>query len=332
MEATRPDFWQGRRVFVTGCSGFLGGWLTDALVEAGAAVVGLVRDQVPDSHLMASGLDRRITIVHGELEDAPLLRRAIGEYEIETVFHLAAQPIVGVAHCNPVATFEVNIRGTWNLLEACRETSTLKGLVIASSDKAYGDQRDLPYKEELPLQGGHPYDVSKSCADLIAAAYYKTYGLPVAITRCANLFGPGDLNFNRILPGTVRSALQGERPIIRSDGSPIRDYIFVKDVVNAYLLVARRLDDPEVQGEAFNFGTATPVSVLELTSRILQIMKREDLEPVILDEVQGEIRDQYLSSDKAKRVLGWEPATSLDEGLAETIGWYRRLLSSDGVG
>ncbi|MBI5616670.1 MAG: GDP-mannose 4,6-dehydratase [Gammaproteobacteria bacterium] len=319
-------FWRDRNVLVTGCTGLLGSWLTRALVEAGAHVIGLVRDSTPDSALVRSGIIGRVTVAHGALEDFFAVNRVIAEYEIDAVFHLAAQAIVGVANRNPLSTFEANIRGTWHILEACRLNPTVKRIVVASSDKAYGDQDDLPYDETFPLQGRHPYDVSKSCADLIAATYHQTYGSPVAITRCGNLFGGGDLHFNRIIPGTIRSALQGERPVIRSDGSPLRDYVYVADAVDAYLRLARALDDPAVHGEAVNLGTARPLSVLEITNQILRLMGREDLAPLVLNEARAEIRHQYLSSDKARRILGWEPAASLDAALTETIAWYRKHL------
>ena len=321
------DFWRGRHVLMTGCTGFLGSWLTIRLVELGAEVVGLVRDHVPDSFLNSAGKASRIITVRGELEDPNVVRRALGEYEIDSVFHLAAQAIVGVANNDPVSTFEANIRGTWLLLEACRQSPDVKRVVIASSDKAYGSHEKLPYSEESPLQGNHPYDVSKSCADLLAHTYHHSYGLPVCITRCGNLFGGGDLNFNRIVPGTIKWGLKGERPIIRSDGSPKRDYIYVRDAVDAYLLLARSMDDSSIHGQAFNFGTAKPLSVLELTQKILSLMGREDLEPVILDQAKAEILHQYLSSEKASRLLGWEPVASLDQGLTETINWYTDFFS-----
>lgn len=321
-------FWANRSVLVTGCSGFLGAWVAGALRERAAHVVGLVRDVVPESPLVRSGLHDRITIVRGELEDFFLVNRTLAEYEVETVFHLAAQAIVGVANRNPLSTFESNIRGTWHVLEACRQNPGVRRVVLASSDKAYGDHEALPYDETLPLQGRHPYDVSKSCADLLASTYHHTYGLPVAITRCGNLFGGGDLNFNRIVPGTIRSAFEDQRPVIRSDGSPLRDYIYVKDAVDAYLMLARALDRTELHGHAFNLGTARPVSVLEITRRILELMGRTDLEPVVLNEARGEIRDQYLSSGKAQRLLGWQPAASLDQGLRETIDWYGRFFAA----
>ncbi len=317
------NFWKGRKVFVTGCTGFLGWWLTNELVREGAQVVGLVRDQIPQSPFYLHGLDKKISVVHGSVEDADVVLRAINEHEIDTVFHLAAQAIVGVANRNPTSTFEANIKGTWVLLEACRQSSLVSRIVVASSDKAYGQHVNLPYDESFALQGNHPYDVSKSCADLIAHTYHNTYETPVCITRCGNLFGPGDLNFNRIVPGTMQDILQDRNPVIRSDGSPKRDYVFVKDIVNAYMLLAAHMDDSAIHGKAFNFGTGEPISVLDLTLDILRVAGREDLVPDVKNSATGEILHQYLSSDRATEILGWRPAHTLSERLAETFAWYR---------
>ncbi len=322
----RDKFWQDRRVFVTGCTGLLGSWLTKALVEQGAEVTGLIRDIVPRSNLNWGGFNNRINIVRGELEDYFKLERALNEYEIDTVFHLGAQTIVTIANRNPLSTFESNIKGTWNMLEACRRNSTVSRVIVASSDKAYGEHAALPYDEACSLVGCHPYDVSKSCADLLAAAYYKTYNLPVCITRCGNFFGGGDLNFNRIVPGTIRSVLKGERPLIRSSGDFIRDYIFILDAVEAYLFLAEKMDDEKVRGEAFNFSNEVQLTVLEIVRKILKLMEREDLEPKILNEAKGEIKHQYLSARKARKVLSWKPKYNLDEGLRETINWYQEFF------
>ncbi len=322
------SFWGGRSVLVTGCTGFLGSALTAELVARGADVVGLVRDQVPESALVRSGTFGRIKVVHGDLSDLALLTRALGEHEVDTVFHLAAQAIVGVANRDPIGTFRANIEGTWNVLEAARRLGTVKRLVVASSDKAYGDHETLPYDEDCALQGRHPYDVSKSCADLITLTYHRTYGMPVSITRCGNLFGGGDLNFNRIIPGTIRTVLEGRRPVIRSDGSPLRDYIHVRDAVAAYLRLAESMDDPAVCGQAFNFGTSRPLSVLDVTKTILRLMGREDLEPDVRNETHGEILHQYLSSEKARRLLDWTPVASIEGALEETIDWYRAFFAS----
>lgn len=317
------SFWEGRDVFVTGATGLLGSWLVEELVERGANCTCLVRDWVPDSKLVASGALHSATLVRGELEDHRLLLRALNEYEVDTVFHLGAQTIVGTARRSALSTFESNVRGTWNLLEACRACEELvERVVVASSDKAYGPTDDLPYTEDTPLWGRSPYDVSKSCADLISFSYFHTYGTPVAVTRCGNLFGGGDLNFNRLVPGTIRSALQGERPVIRSDGSYVRDYFYVRDAVHAYLSLAEAAPGEDVTGEAFNFGNETPVSVLELVDEILELTGRDDLSPRILDEARGEIHAQYLDCGKARQTLGWTPRHSLEEGLRETIAWY----------
>lgn len=315
--------WQGRSVLVTGCTGFLGGALTAALLDRGAEVVGLVRDMVPRASFFAERLADSVNVVHGTLEDYDAVDRAINEYAVDTVFHLAAQAIVGVANRNPMSTFEANIKGTWVLLEACRRNPTVKTVVVASSDKAYGAHDALPYQEHFPLQGRHPYDVSKSCADLIALSYAHTYGLPVSITRCGNLFGPGDLNFNRIVPGTLRAAFQGVRPVIRSDGTPVRDYVYVGDIVEAYLLLAEKMGQPGIAGRAFNFGTGEPVSVRDLFGRILKAAGREDLEPIVENAANSEIARQYLSSSDAERLLGWRPGAGLDERLKTSADWYR---------
>jgi CDP-glucose 4,6-dehydratase len=321
------EFWKGRRVFVTGCTGILGSWLTLALVTRGADVVGLIRDRVPNSELFRSGAAAHITQVDGDIVDFPLLERALHEYEIDTVFHLAAQPLVRVANRMPVGTFETNVRGTWLLLEACRGVNTITRIVIASSDKAYGDQDVLPYSEEAPLQGRHPYDVSKSCADLIAQAFAGTYDMPIAITRCGNIYGGGDLNWDRIVPGTMRSVLHGEPPIIRSDGSPLRDYLYVDDIVDGYLRLSERLDERALHGQAFNFGMDDPKSALEIVESIIAISDHPRLKPLILNNASHEIQNQYLSSEKARRQLGWQPRFTLVEGLRKSMEWYRTYLS-----
>ena len=321
------DGWFQHPVFVTGCTGFLGSWLTEELIGRGAYVVGLVRDWTPSSRLFADGLDRHINIVHGQVEDLPKLERALNEYEIETVFHLAAQTIVPIANRNPVSTFETNIKGTWNLLEACRRVSTVKRIVVASSDKAYGDQQQLPYTEDTPLQGRYPYDVSKSCADLIANAYHATYGSPVCVTRCGNLYGGGDLNFNRLVPGTIRSVFDGKSPVIRSDGGPIRDYFYVRDAVLAYLDLAERMGNEDIVGRGFNFSDETQTTVLAMVDQILDVMGRTDLSPIVLDETPNEIPFQHLSAERARKLLGWEPQYALAQGLAETVSWYKAYLA-----
>jgi CDP-glucose 4,6-dehydratase len=319
-------FWQDRPVFVTGATGLVGGWLVKRLIDAGADVVCLVRDWVPQCELISGGWHQRVRMVRGDVCDQPLLERILGEYEVATVMHLAAQAIVGIANRNPVSTFETNVAGTWKLLEACRRSPLVKQIVVASSDKAYGDCEKLPYTEDAPLAGRHPYDASKSCADLVAQSYASTFGLPVCITRCGNFYGGGDLNWNRIVPGTIRSILRGERPVIRSDGRFIRDYFYVEDGVAAYMLLAERMAErPDLAGEAFNFSNEVPLAVVELVERIQRAMG-SDLPPEILGRASHEIRAQYLSSAKARRVLNWTPLYSLDEGLARTIAWYRAFL------
>jgi CDP-glucose 4,6-dehydratase len=326
MHAT---FWKDRPVLVTGATGLVGGWLVRRLTDAGAAVVCLVRDWVPQCELVRARLIDRMTVVRGDVCDQPLIERVLGEHEIDTVFHLAAQTIVGIANRNPVSTFETNVRGTWSVLEACRRSPLVKQVVFASSDKAYGDQDQLPYDEATPLQGRHPYDVSKSCADLIAQAYAVSYGLPVAITRCGNFYGGGDLNWNRIVPGTVRAVLRGQRPVIRSDGRYVRDYFYVEDGAIAYMTLAEALfRRPELRGQAFNFSNEIQVTVLDLVRRILQLLG-STLEPDIRNEASREIVHQYLSAAKARRELGWAPRFDLDGGLSRTITWYKDYLTRE---
>ena len=323
------EFWRDRSVLVTGCTGLLGNWLVAELLERGALVTGLVRDLVPQSRLYAGEWYRQINIVRGCVEDLSTVERTINEYEVDTVFHLAAQTIVGVANREPLATFETNIKGTWNILEACRRVGGVSRIVIASSDKAYGDQLVLPYSETTPLQGEHPYDVSKSCADLISRAYYVTYGLPVCITRCGNFYGGGDLNFNRIVPCTIRSALRDKPVVIRSDGTFIRDYFYAKDGVLAYLHLAEQMDRKEVLGEAFNFSNELQISVRGMVDHVLKLMGKSHLEPVVLNRANNEIKHQYLSADKARKMLGWESKYPLEEGLKETIEWYKNFLKEE---
>ena len=319
--------WRDRPTLITGSTGLVGGWLTRRLADLGADLVCLVRDWIPQSEVVRSGTLDRVKVVRGDICDRQILERTLGEYEINAVFHLAAQTIVGIANRNPVSTFESNIAGTWNLLEACRRSPTVKAIAVASSDKAYGDQEELPYSESTPLEGRHPYDVSKSCADLITQAYGVTYGLPVAITRCGNFYGGGDLNWNRIVPGTIRSILRGERPVIRSDGQFVRDYFYVEDGAAAYMLLAERLlvGDQAVRGKAFNFSNEIQVTVTDLVSLILQKMG-SSLQPDIRNEASNEIRHQYLSAERAREELGWHPLFTLDEGLARSIDWYRDFL------
>jgi CDP-glucose 4,6-dehydratase len=321
--------WGKRRVFVTGATGIVGSWLVKRLLEHGAYVVALVRDADPQSELIRSGNIGQTSVVNGCLEDYGTLERAINEHEVDTVFHLGAQPIVTTALRNPLPTFEANIRGTYNLLEACRvHRALVQRVVVASSDKAYGDAPTLPYTEDMPVNGRHPYDVSKSCTDLIATSYAHTYELPVTIARCGNIYGGGDLNWSRIVPGTIRSFWMGERPIIRSNGRFTRDYIYVDDVISGYLTLGERSNDAAIRGEAFNFSPETRVQVLEITRLIQRLMGRTDLEPQILDQARAEILDQYLDSSKAKRVLGWTAQYSLEDGLQRTIAWYERYLEA----
>lgn len=323
---SRDAPWTDRPVLVTGITGFVGSALGARLVAEGARVVGLVQAEPPDSNFHRLGLKRSVTVVRGDLEDAALLNQAVAEYEPEVVYHLGAQAIVGTSHMEPLGTFRTNIEGTWNLLEACRASRTVRAVVVASSDKAYGSHSDLPYREDLPLRPQYPYDVSKACADLLARCYFATWGVPAVVTRFANIYGPGDLNFSRLVPDTVRAALEGRRPVIRSDGSPERDYVYIDDAVDLYLLLAERIDD--TRGEAFNAGHGAPVRVLDLVRLILELTGRLDLVPEVLGTgtPAGEIDRQWLDAAKVKRVLGWQPRVGLEEGLRRTIGWYRDAL------
>lgn len=327
--ATRsPSFWLDRPALVTGATGLVGGFLVRRLLEAGADVVCLVRDWVPQSELVRGGLLERVKVVRGDVRHQSMLERVLGEYEIDTVIHLAAQTIVTIANRNPVSTLKTNVEGTWALLEACRRSPVVKQIVIASSDKAYGDHDQLPYTEDAPLQGRHPYDVSKSCADLIAQSYAATYDLPVAITRCGNFYGGGDLNWNRIVPGTIRSVLRGQPPVIRSDGQYVRDYFYAEDGAAANMVLAEALaGNKELRGQAFNFSNELQVTVVELVELLLGLMNSK-LKPEIRNEATNEIRHQYLSAAKAREQLNWQPLFTLDEGLRGTIDWYKAFLGT----
>ena len=327
------DMWRQRRVLVTGCTGVLGSWLVLRLLELGADVVGLVRDWVPRSQLVLSGAVNRMVTVRGDVTDPTLTERIFSEYEIQTCFHLAAQTTVGIANEVPVPTFETNIRGTWLMLEGARRWHGLKQIVVASSDKAYGEHEQLPYTEQAALQGSHPYDVSKTCADVLTRAYAHTYGMGAAVTRCANMFAGGDLNWNRVVPGTMRSLLQGKRPVVRSDGSMRRDYLYVKDVVSAYITLAEAMEEKPGahNGMAYNFGQGQPISVLELIALMTELSSHPSLEPVVENIATNEIQDQYLSSELAIERLGWRPKYTLREGLTETMAWYQAYLASPSV-
>jgi len=319
--------WAERRVLVTGATGVVGGWLVRALLEQGAYVVALVLDADPQSALYRSGDVGHVSVVNGALEDYGTLDRAIATHAVDSVFHLGAQTLVETAQRAPWLTFEANIRGTYNLLEACRRhADRVRRVVVASSDKAYGESSVLPYTEDMPLQGRHPYEVSKSCADLLAQSYQHAYGLPVGIARCGNVYGGGDLHWERIVPGTIRSLWRGERPVIRSDGTYIRDYLYVEDCVSAYLALGHGLDRAGVAGHAFNFSTESWVPVREIVATIQKIMRRQDLEPLVQDVAVAEIKSQSLSARKARERLDWHPAYDLERGLRKTVTWYANFF------
>ena len=325
-----------KKVLVTGCSGFLGPWVCELLLELGLTVVGL--DKVYPSgsriHKLAAGeYKERLTLTEINIENFADCRRVIAAEKINVIFHLAAQAIVGVANADPLPTFASNIMGTWNVMEAARlaknEGQSIDAIVVASSDKAYGDQEVLPYLEDAPMQGRFPYDVSKSCTDLIARSYFHSYGLPVCITRCGNLYGGGDLNLSRIVPGTILSLLAGKNPVVRSDGSPVRDYIYVEDAARAAIAIATRMvEDQGVHGQAFNISNDAPVSVLEIVQKISHLLGRADLKPVIEGEASREIQAQYLSSERIRVLLGWAPEFELDDGLSRAIAWYKEMAGS----
>lgn len=323
------SFWKGRTVFVTGATGLLGGWLLKKLLEQGADVVALVRDELPHSMAVRENLLARVTVVRGALANLSLLKRIIAEYLPQTIFHLAAQTLVGVAKMDPVGTLEANVQGTWNLLEAVRLCGVGQ-ILVASSDKAYGECSQLPYQEGHPLQGRYPYEVSKSCVDLISQMYATTYNMPVGIIRCGNLFGGGDLNFSRTIPGLIRATLAGERFVIRSDGKFVRDFLYAEDAVEAYLLLARSIaSDPSLYGQAFNFSLEVRLTVLELVDKVLDLLGRTDLRPIVRNVASNEIREQYMIAIKARERLAWSPRYGMEEGLLRTIAWYRELFSAD---
>ena len=312
-----------RCVFVTGAYGLLGSWLVRALLARGDRVVVLRRDRAPRSALLLDGVEQRVDVVHGDLNDDGLLARALGEYEVDTVFHLAAQTIVGTANRSPLGTFESNVRGTWTLLEACRLHGAAR-VVVAASDKAYGASATLPYREDMPLDPRYPYDVSKAATDMIARSYWHSFRLPVAVTRFANLYGGGDLNRSRLIPEAIGAALAGRAPVIRSDGSPERDFLYVEDAVAAYLLLADALDGDGARGEAFNAGGGAPHAVRDVVARICALAGT-DVEPDVRGSgtPDGEIDRQYVDASKLRALTGWEPRVDLDEGLRRTLAWYR---------
>ncbi len=318
--------WAGRRALVTGATGLVGSWLVPALLERGADVVALVRDWDPQSELIRSRTIERVTVVSGVVEDLATVERALVHHRVDTVFHLAAQTQVRAAYRDPFETFESNVRGTYTLLEACRRhRDAVERVVVASSDKAYGEAVTLPYTEDTALDAIFPYDTSKLAGDFIARSYVRTYGLPVTVARCGNIYGGGDLNWDRIVPGTVRALLAGQRPVIRSDGTLVRDYVYVKEVVDAYLHLAEQVHRDEVRGQAFNFSAARPLTVLELVEALVKAVGVR-LEPVIEGRHVAEIQAQFLSSERARRVLGWETRYPMEQALTETVAWYRGFL------
>lgn len=321
------NFWKNKRVLITGYEGFLGSWLTKMLLKYGANIVGLDILTYRKYTILTKDELARIKVIKGSVESLPLVSDIIINNKTEFIFHLAAKSLVGYCYKNPLRAFSVNIKGTWNILEACRNSKFIKGIIIASSDKAYGNHKNLPYKENLALLGCYPYDVSKSCADLLANAYFHTYKLPVCVTRCGNIYGPGDFNFSRIVPDAIRSMLENKRFIIRSNGKFVRDYIYVDDIVNAYLLLGEKMQKLKLYGEAFNFSNKSPISVLDLVEMIYRITGQAP-NYKILNRADYEIVNQYLSAKKAKKLLNFEPKYSPEEGLKRAIHWYDNFLKT----
>lgn len=315
--------WKNKNIFITGADGFIGAWLAKRFVEKKANVIILARDIKAEATYKLFNLEEKVTQVQGDLTNYSLLERVLNEYPIDSCFHLAAQALVRIANRSPLSTFESNIKGTWNLLEACRNTRTIERVIVASSDKAYGVQKKLPYTEESPLLGFYPYDASKACADILSRSYFVSYGLPVAVTRNANTYGGGDLNFSRIIPDAIRCILQEKEFAIRSDGTPERDYMYVEDAVDGYITLAEQIGRENVKGEAFNFGTGKPISVIALFKKIAQLYGKSDIKPKILGIAKNEIDRQYLAIDKAREILNWEPRYTIEQGLKETIEWYK---------
>ena len=316
------EVWSGKRVLVTGANGFIGRSLTQTLIERGAEVVILVRDEHPQAfRLFAETHSKLAAVVRGDVLDLPLLTRIFNSYGVEVAFHLAAQAIVPISNRSPLMTLEPNIRGTWNVLEAARNAARIEALVVASSDKAYGEPTELPITEDHPLLASNPYDVSKACADLLSRAYGKTYGLPLSVTRCSNVYGGGDLNFSRIVPSTIRALVLGQRPAIRSDGRPVRDYMYISDAVSAYMRLAENSARSDIRCRAFNFGTEKPTAVVDVVRALIAISGRE-LEPVIENTASNEIVAQYVSCKAARELLGWQARIPLKDGLIRTFEWY----------
>lgn len=322
------NIWKNKIIFITGANGFLGSHLTCEALARKAKVIALIKEEIPLSLFSIENLNKKVKLLKGDLKDSHLINAVFKENKIDLCLHVAAQAIVGIANKSPIGTLKTNIEGTWNILEASRVYGC-GVIVVASSDKAYGEHKKLPYTEETSLLALHPYDASKACADILSRTFAHTYNLPVAVTRFANIYGAGDFNFSRIIPDTIRSVINGQDPIIRSNGSPLRDYLYIKDAINAYYILANKLYLKEIEfGQAFNFGTGNPVSVLGLVKKIINLSYKNNLKPLILGKgkTKGEIDKQYLSNKKAKKILGWKPEYTLTQGLSETYKWYKAHL------
>jgi CDP-glucose 4,6-dehydratase len=322
--------WEGKNVLVTGANGFIGSWITNALISKKANVITIMRDVRKYGNLDLFSISKKVSMVHGDITRYKDIERAFNEYDVDTCFHLAAQSLVGIANRSPLSTFNSNIKGTWNVLEACRTSETIERVIVASSDKAYGTHKKLPYTEDFALLGEYPYPASKVCTDVIARCYFFTYGLPVAVTRCSNIYGGGDMNFSRLIPDAIRHVIKGKKFVLRSRGTSERDYMYVKDGVSAYLTLAENVNRADVKGGAFNFGTGTPISATSLFSKICSIAGKTHLKPIISGKARNEIDRQYVDSSKAKKLLGWTAAYTIDTGLAETVRWYKDFLMNNG--
>ena len=319
----KKEFWDGRNVLVTGAGGFKGSHLVEELSKTDANIISLVRDFDPRSYFETEGLGKKSTVVIGDIKDPVKIADIMSRYDINSVFHLGAQPLVTTALRNPKETLESNIMGTVNVLEAARLYSNATEILVVSSDKAYGPCDKLPYSETERLQGRAPYDVSKSCADLIAQMYAKVFDMPVTVSRCANVFGPGDLNLDRLVPGIMEAVIKGKALNIRSDGKMIREYIYVKDSVDGYMTLLENID--KTRGEAFNIAGKEILSVIDAVNRVSSALGQQ-VSMNILNKAKAEIGEQYLDGSKIKNLLGWEPETPFDDAVRQTYDWYKQVL------
>jgi CDP-glucose 4,6-dehydratase len=329
MKAIDNKFWKNKKVLITGFEGFLGSNLVKALLERKSEVIGLDIKTFRKETILCARNYEKMVVYKGSVANRNLIRGILRKHSINTIFHLAAEAIVNRSQENPLNTFKSNIAGTWEVLEAAREHGKVEAIIVASSDKAYGSHKKLPYCEDAPLIANHPYDVSKSCADLITNTYFHTYGLPVAITRCGNIYGPGDFNFSRLIPDALRCLALDKILQIRSDGTFVRDYVYVDDIVAGYIKIAELIKKKNLSGEAFNLSDEKPITVVKLLREISKFnLCGNKLRYKIMNTAKYEIKEQYLSAAKARRLLGWKPGYSLEEGLSKTAQWYAEYFSN----